>query len=153
MINAMLWWLAGGLAVFACLLLAFDRVALFELLNGMVVAVAAGIIVGFGRAAIGAFLVDVRELSAGDTLILGIMLLWVGLLVAFLNLWAYRLTSDPYWLTNVWTVLSRGFIFAGGVLHLAATGAIDNRVPPRAYVRAGIITAFGVAAALFTATI
>jgi hypothetical protein len=69
--------------------------------------------------------------------------------LAFIMLWGYRLTEDRWWL-DAWPAgISRWIILLGGVFHLAAAGAIEGRVPPRAYVRAGVIVGLAVAAALF----
>lgn len=141
--------LAVGLVIYACLFLAFERQALFEVLNAAVVAVAVGVVVGFTSAAWRVLREPVSLLSAGDVLVLGVWLLWLGLIGAFLSLWVYRLTGDRWWLDAPGTAFTRWLIFSGGVLHLAAVGAIEGRIPARSYVRAGIIAGFGVAFALF----
>jgi hypothetical protein len=139
----------ASLAVYACLWAAFERPALFEILNAAVIAVAVGVVIGFSLAAWRVFWSPVVKMTGGDMLVLGVWLVWTGLVGAFLMLWVYRLTSDRFWLDAPWTAFTRWLIFAGGVLHLAASGAIDGRIPARAYIRAGIIAGFGAAVALF----
>jgi hypothetical protein len=139
----------SSLIIFACLIVAFERSAAFEVLNAMVVAVAVGVTVGFTIAAWHTLWADAHQLSAGDVLVLGIWLLWIGLIGAFFSLWMFRLTDDHWWLNAGWTAATRWFIFCGGALHLAAAGAIEGRIPRRSYVRAGVVAAFGVAFGLF----
>jgi hypothetical protein len=135
--------------VFAFLLIAFQRSAAFEVLNAMVVAVGVGVTVGFTIAAWHTLWARLDLLSAGDVLVLGIWLLWIGLVGAFFSLWMFRLTDDHWWLNAEWTAATRWLIFCGGALHLAAAGAIEGRIPRKSYVRAGVIAAFGVAFGLF----
>jgi hypothetical protein len=140
---------ALGCVFFACLFVAFQRPALFEVLNAMVVAVGAGVTISFTIPALRVLRSPPEELTAGRVLVLGIWLLWIGIVIAFYSLWRFRLDGDHYWLNAGWTATTRWFIFCGGALHLAAAGAIDRRIPALAYVRAGVVAAFGVAFGLF----
>lgn len=141
--------LAGGFVVYVCLFLAFERQALFEILNAVVVSVAVGVVIGFLSAAWRVLWSPISHQTAGDVLVLGIWLLWLGLTGAFLSLWCFRLTGDRWWLDAPWVAFTRWLIFGGGVLHLAAVGAIEGRIPARSYIRAGVVAGFGVAFALF----
>jgi uncharacterized membrane protein len=96
------------------LIVAFERSAAFEVLNAMVVAVAVGVTVGFTIAAWHTLWADAHQLSAGDVLVLGIWLLWIGLIGAFFSLWMFRLTDDHWWLNAGWTAATRWLIFCGG---------------------------------------
>lgn len=121
----------------------------FEVLNALIVALSAGVAVGFARAAYSVSKVPPNEFQPGDVLVVGIFLVWSGILITFCYQWAYRLTDDPWYLTNSMGALGRWLIVIGGCFHLAASGAIDNRIPRRAYMRVGM----AVAAALFVALI
>jgi hypothetical protein len=143
---AALWF---GIVFFTLLFLAFDRPAYFELVNASVVAISVGVVVGFSKGAWTVARTDPRCQTAGDVLVMGVFLVWIGLAFAFVMLWGYRLTEDRWWIDAWPAALSRWIILLGGVFHLAAAGAIDGKVPPRAYVRAGVIVGLAVAAALF----
>jgi hypothetical protein len=111
-----------SLIIFACLIVAFERSAAFEVLNAMVVAVAVGVTVGFTIAAWHTLWADAHQLSAGDVLVLGIWLLWIGLIGAFFSLWMFRLTDDHWWLNAGWTAATRWFIFCGGASSRSGRG-------------------------------
>jgi hypothetical protein len=147
--GQMAWTITCSFVVFIFLLVAFQRSAAFEVLNAMVVSVGVGVAMGFTIAAWHTLWAPVDSLSAGDVLVLGIWLLWIGLIGAFFSLWMFRLTDDHWWLNAEWTAATRWLIFCGGSLHLAAAGAIEGRIPRQSYVRAGVVTAFGVAFGLF----
>lgn len=121
----------------------------FEILNALIVALAAGVAIGFARAARDVSKVPPSQFQPGDVLIVGIFLCWTGIFIVFCSLWSYRITDDPWYLTNSIGALGRWLIVIGGCFHLAAAGAIDNRIPRRAYMRVGM----AVAAALFIALI
>lgn len=155
-----------GFFLFWATYLAFERPAYFELVNAAVVAMAIGIQVGFGRGAWRTAHTEPGKQTSGQVLILGIFIVWFGIALAFLCLWSYRLIRStesldvlPGWVLQFlfklgdidgWpAALSRWIILVGGVLHLAASGAIDGKVPARAYIRAGVTVGLAVAAALF----
>jgi hypothetical protein len=152
--------------VFWIILFNVDRKDYFEIVNSTGVALAVGVVIAFGPGAWRALQKAPRDQTAGDVLITGIFILWSGILLSLIFLWLYRISGTQGWVRitqlihaewlqhvdwlNGWsTALSRWIILLGGILHLSASGAIEKRVPARAYVYAGVVAALGVGVAMF----
>jgi hypothetical protein len=121
----------------------------YEILNSLVTAIAFGVALGFSQAASKVIQTPPLEYQPGDVLIVGIFLVWSGILITFAFLWGFRVTDDPWYITNGYAAFGRWLIVVGGCFHLAASGAIENRIPRRALMRIGIV----VAAATFVALV
>lgn len=145
--------LMGFLLLFGLLITALDLAAAFELMNAMICALSVGVVVSFSEGARDIVRLHPRYHKGGDILILGVFVLWNGLMLTFIFLWGWRVTGDPWYLNNPWVAFSRWLIVIGGCMHMAAGGAVGGMVPSRAYVRAGVIAGFGVLVAMLLLTL
>ncbi len=111
---------------------------------------AVSVAVMFAYAAPGLEALQKREIDREDHLVLGICLAWLGVFLrsGFIILWRVGwLWGNPHsTIDSHWVNLFNFMILLGGVLHITAPGAMNNRIPPRNLALLG--AAFGAGAGL-----
>jgi hypothetical protein len=137
----------GGLIVLGLFVLPaifVPRQEFFEVLNAVLFSVGTGIVWAYRKEILESLKQPLGELSGGQILQLGIVLGWASSAIMFAILWYWRLTGrDLEVVDSMLNAFSRWVLILAGMLHLAAAGAIEGRVPGAAYVRSGKIVAFG----------
>ena len=130
--------------------LVIDPTPLIELMNGLVLAVACGVVV--------AYLPLMREAvfeprpASAQILTAGIWLAWLAVLENRLWSIAWRSLGQPEWLLD--TDFTTHFIalsMLAGLFHLAGPEAINGRVPSREWIRLGVIVGSGALLAFLVA--
>ena len=117
---------------------------LIEVLNGLVFAIACGVIVAYIPTVSAA--VRLRRPGGSDILVVGIWLAWISLVEARIWSIVWRSLGSPRWLVNTdFTTHIIALAALAGIFHLAGPEAIDGRVPTRQWIRIGIIVALGAA--------
>lgn len=123
-----------------------ERQELFGLLDSLIVSVGCGVMVAYGKAAADKISVPLTKHRSGDAIILSIFIGALGITAAFGMLWFWRLSGKTSGIIDsLAAAFPRWVIMTSGMLALAASGAIDGKVPLRSYVKAGIWVALGVA--------
>jgi hypothetical protein len=121
------------------------RQELFEILNSIVFAISIGIVVSYAPGVWQGLRSPIEWLRSGDALQIGIAIGWLATGIVFGSLWLWRLTGkNDLFVDHGINAWSRWVLCTAGFMHLAAAGSIDGRVPTRAYLRAGILTAVGI---------
>jgi hypothetical protein len=153
--NYALWvYLGVGTLFFVPFITLLERQMVFEFANLAIVALASGTAVAFGPAAWRIVRAPLKSVGGADALIVGIVVASVACAYMFAVHWLWRAVDKPDWLIDHWTVaLSRWVFVMGAILVMVSSGAEDGQLNVRAYLRAGIITACGVAAAALLFTI
>lgn len=146
--TLVVWVIAALLAFFPPWWLLRPRAA-FEILNSLLVACAFGVWVAYVKGLVDALREMPHKRTAGDYLVIGIMLESTGLIMIFANLWWFRVSGGDVAILNNWSAgFGRWTVFIGAMFHLAAARAVEGRVPDTAFLKAGIWAAFGVLGAL-----
>lgn len=126
----------------------------FEIENALITSLGLGIAIAFAggtwkglRSNLG------QPMDATDVLILGIFLAWKGIALVFIFLWLYRVTGDELYRNHPIAMFGRWEAITGGLLHMAASGSVNGKVPLKAYRRSGIVAGIGLAVALVLITL
>ena len=136
-----------NLIIFA-LMFAVRNVQLIGLFNVLNLCLAIWVVVAFCPVVFDVLL-TVRPLDRADYLGLGIFLGWSSTIWLRLYSIVWRWFEQPAWLTDS-DILNYGLFlqFCAAALHLAAPDAINNRVPPRRWIKIGAVAAAAVLIAL-----
>lgn len=119
-----------------------DAKFMIELLNGLVLAVAVGIIVAYFHNVMIAL--RKRAPDDSDILVVGIWLAWVSILEARAWSTVWRAIGAPRWLLDSdFTTHIISLSLLAGIFHLAGPEAIEGKVPGRHWVRIGLIATAG----------
>lgn len=132
------------LVVFGVIAYFTSATQLIGALNGISLALSAGVCVAFLPAMHG-ILFNSKSLDRGDYLSLGIWLTWFAVIMQAVWSIIWRARGMPLWMAS--TDFTSFFLFSrvmGAVFHLAAPGAIDNQIPPRRWIWIGILIALAV---------
>lgn len=133
--------------VFAVIALSTNASTLISVFNAALFAVAIGVCLAYGPPVFDSVLGS-RYLDRADWLGLGIFCSWFSIVV--MRGWSivWRAVGKPEWLleSDIVTYALYLQLFAA-VFHLAAPGALGDRVPPRHWINIGIV----VAVLIFTA--
>lgn len=120
---------------------------LITVLSITVFASAVGVCLAYSPSVYDVLVAD-RDLDRADYMAIGVFMSWFSIVV--LRVWSiwWRYLGKPDWLTNS-DVVSYSLYMAiwAAIFHLAAPGAVSDRVPPRRWINIGI----GVTIALLTA--
>jgi hypothetical protein len=134
--------LFGGIA------LATSATALISVLNAALFAVAIGVCMAYGPPVLDT-LWSGRPMDRADWLGIGIFCSWFSIVV--IRAWsiAWRYLGKPEWLLESDLVSYALYLqLCAAVFHLAAPGAIGNRVPTRRWINIGTAVAVLIFAAL-----
>lgn len=135
-------------AFFAMVALPSEAPWLIGMLNGISLALSVGVCVAFVPAMVAIFF-SPNQLEKGDYLSFGIWLTWLAVVMQAGWSIVWRSRGMPLWMAN--TDFTSYFLFmrtCGAVFHLAAPGAVDNRIPTRRWVMIGSLIAVAVALVL-----
>ncbi len=124
--------------VFVALAFATRNIHLIRAFNIVNLAVAVMVVIAYAPIVIDIF-TNERTLGRSDWLGLGVWLSWSSTILLRLYSIAWKWMGQPDWLTDS-DILSYGLFvqFSAGVLHLAAPGALNARVPTRRWINIGI---------------
>lgn len=134
--------------IFAVIALATNASSLILILNSALFAVAIGVCLAYGPP-VGNILLSGRPFDRADWLGLGIFCSWFSIVV--IRAWSisWRYLGKPEWLLESDIVTYALYLqLCAAVFHLAAPGAIGDRVPPRRWINIGIAVAVLIFAAL-----
>lgn len=144
-LNARLWALfVLPNAVFLLIAYATDASWLINILNSVVLALAAGVCVAYAPGIYG-ILFTKEPAARHDWLVLGIFIAWMSMIE--MRAWsiAWR------WLGKPWQLVDSDFTSYGlfslviaAVMHLAAPGGVGNRVPTVRWIKIGVWIAVAV---------
>lgn len=119
-----------SLALALLLFLPINYLVLFEpllqVLNSIAMTIGLTIVFFYGKG-----LRHIGQIgTAGYLLVLGIVMAWSAIVYRLFWSWLWRLMDQPDWMINHW---SQAFpvwvVIIGGILHLTAQNAIENKVP------------------------
>ena len=130
--------------VFGVLAVLTDASDLIPILSVALVALSFGVCVAFLPAAL-TFFSGTGAMDRADALSIGIFATWFG--SALSGSWgvAWRYAGEPLWLANNdFVSYFRYMAVCGAILHLAAPGAITDRIPPSRWVKIGAIVAVSI---------
>lgn len=115
------------------------NVRLIGVLNALNLALATWVVVAFSPVVFDVLL-SRRNIDRADYLGMGIFLGWSSTIVLRTYSIVWRWMDQPLWLTDS-DILNYGLFLqtCAAVLHLAAPDAIDNRVPPRRWIKIGAV--------------
>lgn len=148
--SASAWGLICLWALFIPMAYLLERQALFEVMDGIIISLGAGIVFSYGPATLQRLSVPLREHETADLLIIGVFTGALGAGLSFGLLGAWRLAGQPDDYIINWTVTAfpRWILVTSGAMLLTASNAIQGRVPPRSYLKTGVYIAAGVGLAL-----
>lgn len=124
--------------IFVALAFATRNIHLIGAFNIINLAVAVMVVIAYAPVVIDIF-TNERPIDRSDWLGLGVFLSWQSTIMLRLYSIAWRWMGQPDWLTDS-DILSYGLFvqFSAGILHLAAPGALNARVPTRRWINIGI---------------
>lgn len=134
--------------VFGVIALATSATIMISVLNAALFAVAIGVCFAYGPPVLNT-LVSGRTMDRADWLGIGIFCSWFSIVIirAWSIIWRYL--GKPEWLLESDIVSYALYLqLCAAVFHLAAPGAIGNRVPPRRWINIGVAVAVFIFAAL-----
>lgn len=119
---------------------------ILELINGMVAALAVGLVVAYLPGVWERLRNDPYRVTGADMLVLGITVVQVAIAALFVWAWLFRVLDQPVWMID--HPVRGWFLYLlalGGVLHLMASdvGPIHYHIPDIGWMRVGIMTAVG----------
>lgn len=138
------------IAVFAVLALATEDRALIIVLNIVQVAVAVAVVVAF-LPEMGRIIFTNDPMNRPSWLAYGIWVSWMAVVYRSFESLAWRIMGQPSWLIN--SDLTSAYLFmgtVGAISHIVKPGGLNERVPPREWIRIGVIIGLAVAMALLT---
>jgi hypothetical protein len=136
----------GAVAGFLPLVL-LPKAYLFDTVNALTVAVGAGVLVAYAPGICRSL--EESRWTGTHYLVLGIFLTWIATATRHLWNWVWRyLGKPPDMIEHPFVAFLVWVTFMGGILHLAARGAIDGRIPRENWIRLGIVVAIGIATGL-----
>jgi len=120
--------------------LIFARNELFEFVNLLIIAVAAGTAIGFHPAALDALKLPAHKLSSGQVLVTGLVLASIAIVIIFTGQYVWRAFDRPDQISdNLFLAFGRWLLFISWVMTLIASGSDEGKLPPSTYKRAGIV--------------
>lgn len=131
--------------IFAIVVLALPAAALAALLNGVLVALSAGVCVAYFPVIHDVLTDRRRPIDRADFLALGIFCSWfaISMRAGWSLLWRYN--GQPHsWIDQPFIAYFIYLSVCGAAFHLLAPGVIASRVPSREWVHIGILSALGV---------
>lgn len=127
--------------IFAGIALATNASALISVFNAALFAVAIGVCLAYGPP-VATILLSTRPLDRADWLGLGIFCSWFSIVI--IRGWSivWRALGKPEWLLESDIVTYALYMqLCAAIFHLAAPGALGDRVPPRRWINIGIAVA------------
>jgi len=144
-------WLVIAIAFVAFIppVLLVDRQSMFEVVDGLCVGSAVGVMVGYARAAWHAVRLPSHRLVSADYLVCGVIMVAFFGAIRFAGQWYWRAVNKPNWWIDSATLLFTTIgITIGLFLILMTTSSEKGVLLPRAYVKASWLFALslGIAA-------
>ncbi len=140
-------------AVIVAAALVTDAHPLIFWLNSVVVALAVCVCIAFAPAIFKIF-TEERDLDRADIMAFGVWLSWFSIILRTGLSLVWRLQGAPMWMVN--TDYSSYYLFMtafAAACHVAAPGALAERVPVRKWTVIGLIAAAAVLAAIAVSTL
>jgi hypothetical protein len=116
---------------------------LFDLVNGLTVAVGVGVMIAYFPG----ICKSMREPKWDGThyLVMGIFITWLATATRHLWNWVWRyIGKPPEMIDHQFVAFLVWMYFLGGVMHMSAKGALDGEIPRSTWIRMGIAVAAGV---------
>lgn len=137
---------AGLTLAFVPAVILMPREELFEVLDAVCMAVAAGVVWAQRPHAWRAMRLPAHRISASEVLIVSIAIASIAVVLMLGNLWLWRATGHDSFLNGIVAAFSRWALTCAcaGVL-LTSGGTTDNRIDPTSYRRTGIVVAVSIA--------
>ena len=133
---------AIAVAIFWPVAFLLERNHLFDIVNGLAVAVGCGIVATYSGAALRVFRDNVC--TPGHLLVVGIVTAWLAVVVRLLMIWIWRFNGQPEALINHVLLAFAVWLFVlGGALHLTARNAIEDTIPKSNLITLGLAVASG----------
>jgi len=134
--------------IFLCSVLALGGSQLIEIFNILNLSLAVGVVVAYAPVVFNSIFSD-RPLDRADWLGIGIFLSWFATIELRTYSIIWRWMDQPLWLTQS-EILSYALFCqtTAAIFHLAAPGAINNRIPTRRWINIGIAVTLVVIGAL-----
>ena len=130
-----------------------DTSDLFDLVNGLGVAIGVGVIFAYAPGAYRSLRLPPDRMLAGHYLVLGILTAVAGFVAHRFWGWIWRWVDKPTWMLDHKVLAWFFWIIASGyVVHLTSVNAIEGRVPGKNWVRLGIYVAAGLVLAAVAIT-
>jgi membrane protease YdiL (CAAX protease family) len=143
-------WLSLALVVllFVPFVAFIPRQSFFEGLNAICMAVAAGVMVGYGKPAWTTMRLPIHKVDSAELLVVGIVVCSLAIVGIFGGLWLWRALDKPdYVIDSVEFAFTRWLFAFGAFTVLVSAQSSNGAVNGRAYGKAGLV----VAAAVFVA--
>ena len=116
-------------------------------MNAILLLVAISVLIAYFKPI--CYAVATGKIDRIDYLIMGVVLSWLSTILNRLWSTIYRSTGQPSWMFEsdvlgyfIWMAI------IGGILHLAAPGAIDGKVPTKNWIRVGVAVSGGIGLAM-----
>lgn len=125
--------------IILALMILTPNVRLIGIFNALNLALSTWVVVAFSPVVFDVLLTN-RHIDRADYLGMGIFLGWSSIIVLRTYSIVWRWLDQPLWLTDS-DILNYGLFLqtCAAVLHLAAPDAIENRVPPRRWIKIGAV--------------
>jgi hypothetical protein len=113
-----------------------DRADLFDLVNGLSVALGIGVIIAYCPGGWRSLKLKADDMTSGHYLVLGVITVCSAFTVHRVWQWVWRWYGEPKWMSSHLMVGWFLWIIASGyVVHITSVGAIDGRIPASNWVR------------------
>lgn len=131
--------------------IAIPPVVLIAIGNSLLAALSFGVCIAYSNIMLLIFFDDSDDFRIADYLSLGIFCSWAGLFARTSWSVIWRYSGQPESWTN--SPFIAYFIFmsvCAAIFHLAAPGAVDDRIPTKYWVKIGALCAMGLLALIFS---
>lgn len=156
-----LFWVVGRISAVGWIIVAWHMIGLgliaittpeflFEFLNAVAICVAVAVVVSYTPVFWGAITAQRLAWDSGNLLACGIWLGWLSVILNRIFTYTWQFLDKPAWMfENDIRSYYIALLILAGMFHLTGPEAINNSIPPRHWVKLGLLLGAGTAAFLF----
>lgn len=139
------WILAVWIVVFIPLFYWMGPDHSFELTNALGMSLFAGTAIGYFVSTMRKLCRPLHAWDSADALTIGVFLGSVGVSLLFVGLWLFRVTDEIYWRDHILFGEARWILVGTALIMMASSQSIDGKIPPKAYMKVGVVSAIAIA--------